>query len=640
MPTELPPTLTQPAPTATKTVTPTPTTTPAFTLGIPDKPPVNTRTRDILLDTQVPLRDPLDLAFRLLGKHIGSRTLPPPTSYYEQGDTQQFWIGNNDTAKHRLVDTTLQYVTEHAYFWVEDSVPFRASDIQSLTESFEEEIYPRTRAIFGSEWTPGVDGDPHVYIVLARDIGAGVAGFFSSGDEYPPDSLEGSNGHEMFVLSGDNLNLARSFTYSVLAHEFQHMIHWNVDRDETSFITEGLSELAQLLNGFTEGYTHDSYLARPDYQLNDWPNYQTAGANYGASYLFMLYFLERFGEASLAELVAEQANGLFGIGNMFETWGTPNHSTGDTMSADDFVLDWTIANMLDDASIEDGRFGYSMYPQTLHVSSTEIVWDCNSSPQYHDVHQYGVDYIRISCNEPTSMLFEGDVETRLLPADAYSGDYAFWGNRGHQADMTLTRSFDFTQYTGLLTFSYWTWYDIESDWDYVYVLVSTDGESWEMLNTPSGTDSDPSGNNYGWALTGRSGGVGNWIQESIDISKYAGKEVQLRFEYITDTAVNGEGILIDDISIDEIGYYTDFEAGDDGWRGEGFVRIENVLPQTFRLALISIGDEITVSYISLDDFNRAVLTLDFSEFDEYILVVLGTTRFTRQLAGYSYTFAP
>jgi hypothetical protein len=40
--------------------------------------------------------------------------------------------------------------------------------------------------------------------------------------------------------------------------------------------------------------------------------------------------------------------------------------------------------------------------------------------------------------------------------------------------------------------------------------------------------------------------------------------VQLRFEYITDAAVNGEGLLLDDIRMPEIGYQTDFEAG--RWR--------------------------------------------------------------------------
>ena len=42
----------------------------------------------------------------------------------------------------------------------------------------------------------------------------------------------------------------------------------------------------------------------------------------------------------------------------------------------------------------------------------------------------------------------------------------------------------------------------------------------------------------------------------------------LRFEYVTDTAVNTEGFLLDDLRIDAIGYEEDFEDGDGGWSAE------------------------------------------------------------------------
>ncbi len=45
-------------------------------------------------------------------------------------------------------------------------------------------------------------------------------------------------------MNADNTDLADSFTYSVLAHEFQHMIHWYRDRNEESWMNEGFSELA------------------------------------------------------------------------------------------------------------------------------------------------------------------------------------------------------------------------------------------------------------------------------------------------------------------------------------------------------------------------------------------------------------
>ena len=39
----------------------------------------------------------------------------------------------------------------------------------------------------------------------------------------------------------------------------------------------------------------------------------------------------------------------------------------------------------------------------------------------------------------------------------------------------------------------------------------------------------------------------------------------MRFEYVTDAAVNGEGLLLDDVSMPQINYSSDFESDDGGW---------------------------------------------------------------------------
>jgi immune inhibitor A len=210
--------------------------------------------------------------------------------------------------------------------------------------------------------------------------------------------------------------------------------------------------------------------------------------------------------------------------------------------------------------------------------------------------------------------------------------------------MTLTRSFDFSDQTGPLTLEYWTWYDLEQDYDYLYLVASLDGENWQILTTPSGTAEDPSGNSYGWGYNGYSGGSSGpkWIQENVDISQFAGKKVQLRFEYITDAAVTGDGFLLDDIAVPEIGYSSDFENDDGGWQADGFVRIQNSLPQTFRLSLVSLGNNgATVQKFELNGDNVLDIPLQFSAgANQFILVVSGVTRFTRQKAIYRYSILP
>ena len=198
--------------------------------------------------------------------------------------------------------------------------------------------------------------------------------------------------------------------------------------------------------------------------------------------------------------------------------------------------------------------------------------------------------------------------------------------------MSLTQQFDLTNVRTPIEMRFQTWYDIEEDYDYVFVSASTDNRNWQILDSTSCTQTNPSGNNYGCGLNGKSMG---WQQEIINLDQFVGKEVTLRFEYVTDAAVNGHGMVIDDIQIEAINYFSDFETDDGGWSGQGFVRIQNELPQDFRISVISFDDKITVTPLKLDESNRASLDFSIDSRDEKIvLVISGTTPFTRQKAEY------
>jgi immune inhibitor A len=149
-------------------------------------------------------------------------------------------VTNVNTNENFQVEATLQYVTPHVYFWVQNGVNYDEDELQALADEFETKMYPTNREFFGSEWSPGIDGDEHIYILYARGLGMSIAGYFSSADQVPPQAHEYSNAHEMFLFNADNTDLGDEFTYGVLAHEFQHMIHWYQDRNETSYLNEGL----------------------------------------------------------------------------------------------------------------------------------------------------------------------------------------------------------------------------------------------------------------------------------------------------------------------------------------------------------------------------------------------------------------
>lgn len=625
-----------------------PTSTPVVIRPTPHALLNPKETFQILTAVDVPINDLVDLTSRLKGKRNLALTQTAPAAPFQVGDRQSFWVSNTDTNENFQVEATLRYITEHAYFWLQDDVPYKEKDLQNLAEAFEKKIYPTDREFFGSEWTPGVDNDPHIYILYARGMGDTIAGYFSSVDEYPPTVHEYSNWHEMFLFNADNVSFREDFTYGVLAHEFQHMIHWYRDRNEDTWMNEGFSDLAMLLNDYDTGGHDYVYTRDPDLQLNDWPtDHNATMPHYGAAFLFMTYFLDRFGEEATKALVARPENGLESIDLLLKDRNTKDPLTGETISADDVFLDWVLTSYLQDKSVGDGRYIYHNYPDAPQPTFTENISSCTPEMRTRDVRQYGVDYIEIDCQGKPTLHFEGSTQVNVLPSDSYSGSYAFWSNKGDESDMTLTRSFDFTNVSGDISLSYYTWYELEKDFDYVYLEASTDGENWAILNTPSGSAENPTGNSFGWGYNGLSGASSEdvrdarWIQENVDLSNYAGKKVQLRFEYVTDAAVNGEGFLLDDISIPQIDYFTDFESDEGGWQAAGFVRIQNALPQTYRLALIKFGDKTTVDYLTLGEDNTADIQLNFEDGTrQVILVITGTTRYTRQASGYRFYFTP
>lgn len=603
------------------------------------------RSLEILRETIVPIADPIDIVERLTGAEDIPNVVSESAEPIEVGTTRTFWASNVDDNTNFQVEAELAYATDHVYFWVEQGVDYDEDALRDLVDEFENEVYPTNREFFGSEWNPGVDGDEHLYVLFARGLGFSIAGYFASNDSYPPAVHEFTNSHEMFYLSADNLNLSDNFTYGVLAHEFQHMIHWNQDRNEETWLNEGFSELATLLNDYDVGGFDHAYARQPDQLLSYWPSEPgTSAGHYGQAFMFVTYFLQRFGSDATQALVSNPINGLDSIDAALNELGEVDEQTGSPLTADDVYRDFAAALLLQDPSLANGQYALSYYNNAPQVSATESIDECPLEAVSREVFPYGMDYIQIECDTPHRIVFDGSNISKVVPGEAQSGDYAFWTNRGDESDMTLTRAFDLSEVEGPVSLDYSVWYDIEEGWDYVYVLASEDaGENWDILRTPSGTDEDPSGNSYGWAYTAKSGGgsQAEWIDESVDLSPYAGGEVLVRFEYVTDAAVNGEGLLLDDVRLDAIGYESDFEDGDGGWEAAGFVRLFNRVPQSYRVVLVEEGAATRVSDLTLDANRDGEVLVDFGAgVDRAYLIVIGTTRHTWQAAPYQVGVTP
>jgi immune inhibitor A len=106
-------------------------------------------------------------------------------------------------------------------------------------------------------------------------------------------------------------------------------------------------------------------------------------------------------------------------------------------------------------------------------------------------------------------------------------------------------------------------YNIELDWDYAYLIYSTDnGATWQSIQTNLSTTTDPNGQNFGYGITGVSSG---WVD--LTASLPAGN-VLLGFRYWTDTNTGGFGFMVDELNI--TGFATDGAETEAGWTFDGF----------------------------------------------------------------------
>jgi immune inhibitor A len=636
------PTRTLPPATAASSPSPESTTPIPFPLGLSD--PVPAGALEALQSMQAgdpPAGDLVEQAERLKGIANIPRVLSDHADPIPVGSAAVFNVSNSDDNSNFTATALMRYATPHVYFWVEQGVAADNGEIRTLVDKFENSIYPTDRNFFGTEWTPGIDGDPHLYILYATRLGSSVAGYFNSTDEVSRKAHPFSNQHEMFYLNADAVQLTDEYALSVLAHEFQHMIHWYGDPNEDGWINEGFSELAVLLNGFTVGGADESYLQDTDLQLNTWSdiNSPDSFSHYGASFLFLDYFLNRFGPDATRALVHNPKNGLIGIDDTLNAMGITDPSTGRTLTAEDVMADFAAALLLHDTSYENGRYGLKNYSALPDLGSIQEIGSCPVPVKKSDVAQFGIDYYRLPCSGPVKIFFSGQTSEKALPTDPQDGQYYVWSNRGDQSDMTLTRAFDLPA-GSKATLQFDTWYDLEKDYDYVYLEVSIDdGKTWTIVHTPSGSGTNPSGNNYGWGWTGTSRGADTpiWMGEQVDLTPFAGNHALVRFEYITDAAVNGEGMIVDNIRIPELAYTADFEDGLDGWDAQGFVRMQNVLPQSYRVLVVRRGSQPSVELLPLDDRMSGSLSLTVGDNEEVYLIVIGTARFTNQRTSYQFT---
>ncbi len=590
----------------------------------------------LLAATPRPIRDPAALVGRVTGTTVASVEGSAPAEPLGVGRVDSFWVLDLNANRYQSRQAVLHLVTDRAYWYVEQGRSVDQGGLERSAVQFDQVTYPTVRRHFGSEWSPGIDGDPRISIFIGTVPGVGA--YFSNWDEYPRAVFPFSNEREMVHVNLASMPPGTVTFDSTLAHEFQHMVHWNANPAQETWVDEGSAELAAALSvaGRTIGVTR--FAGEPDTQLTAWAQGAGTAAHYQAAFLFMQYFAERFGGAeALRAAIAEP-------GRAPEAFSRYLARVNRALGFDHVFQDWVVANLLDNPTLLDGRFGHLGSDPSMAI----IARLAPSNPELSEtVHQYGTDYVDVAGDgDGWELHFAGEATVPLVRAEPTSGRQLWWSNRGDGLDTSMTRRFDLRNAAAgdPLTLRFNLWYETEQDFDYLYVMAATDGGiHWQVLRGAHSSDDNRAGNAVGPGYSGRAGDGPGWLAETVDLSPFAGSELLLRFEYVTDQAYNARGALVDDVAIPELGYLDDAES-DTGWVYDGWVRSDNTIPQAWGLRLVEYGRDgaVTVRVLAAGPDGTLIEPLPAlgRDVERAVLTVSGLAPLTLEQSAYRVALRP
>ncbi len=163
----------------------------------------------------------------------------------------------------------------------------------------------------------------------------------------------------------------------------------------------------------------------------------------------------------------------------------------------------------------------------------------------------------------------------------WQGSYYWWGGKENLANGMMTTKNPIAIPSGA-TLSFDLVYDLEPDWDFLWVQASDDaGATWQTItNTNTVCTHDPSwiGELYGFPADMCAAGIGGFTNynaawpspetETFDLSAFAGESVLFRLWYMTDWGTTFTGPFVDNFAV-TAGVTTllsdNAESGDANW---------------------------------------------------------------------------
>lgn len=339
------------------------------------------------------------------------------------GDIETFWTKNIVENKFEKTAAILKAIGKHCYIYVEEGRELSDAAIEKVCQSFDNTVYPTNTSTFGHEWKPGIDGDDRITLLMFdikdgfNGSGGFVGGYFYAADEYnqsdiPPEHNIKSNEREMIYLDMYPSDPEKESYMAVVSHEFQHMIHYNHDSREYTWLNESCSQIAPYLCGYGHANQIHSYVKSPDNSLSAWSP-KNMLANYGQVYLWNYYIYNRFLNTDkkltndyYRKLVNSNTKGIRSYKNSLRRFKVPFHDIFDGFCVSNFINDETIGRV--------GEYAYDTSLRKLKLPVSETINTLPSSVT-GEVHLWSADAIKVDLlTAKSSLKIEFNGEKRIF----------------------------------------------------------------------------------------------------------------------------------------------------------------------------------------------------------------------------------
>ncbi|WP_018249114.1 InlB B-repeat-containing protein [Orenia marismortui] len=358
-----------------------------------------------LMDTKMRNLEDQFLQERLENKNRKSY-IQDINSSYQLGESREFYDGIYES-----LTANLEKVSDRALIYVEEGYNMSQSELDTIAEEFDNQIYDTDMSYFGRNNGSIYDWDNNgKLIILITDMSdyftktaklnsKTLMGYFFSRDFYSREDKNTSNEADMIYINYQVLEKIKNGEYRMddllgtIAHEFQHLIYFvekyeagrvgSLTLPEDQWINEGFARLAEYLGGYSsianDTQINEDYFSYPKNEsLLYWGGKLS---DYGIAKIFTFYLYQRLGANILKEINSSSQDAMTVI----------SEELGEDGDFVDLLLDWMITNQIYDYTGLDSKY---TYPTDLGAKPSIEEITASTSIQFV-VNSNAVKYFRI-----------------------------------------------------------------------------------------------------------------------------------------------------------------------------------------------------------------------------------------------------